>query len=40
VAPEVDLATVASAIDAAEVKVRTAVPAARIVYIEPDIDPA
>ncbi|HME74647.1 MAG TPA: cation diffusion facilitator family transporter [Mycobacterium sp.] len=40
VAPGVDLATVASAIDAAEVKIRTAVPAARIVYIEPDIDRA
>jgi cation diffusion facilitator family transporter len=40
VALGVDLATVASAIDAAEVKIRTAVPAARIIYIEPDIDRA
>jgi cation diffusion facilitator family transporter len=39
-APETDLATVAAAIDAAEVAVRTAVPAARVIYLEPDLDRA
>lgn len=33
-----DLATVASAIDAAEAAVRAAVPAAHIIYLEPDLD--
>ena len=37
-APETDLATVAAAIDAAEVAVRAAVPAAKVIYIEPDLD--
>jgi cation diffusion facilitator family transporter len=37
-APETDLATVAAAIDAAEVAVRSAVPAAKVIYIEPDLD--
>jgi cation diffusion facilitator family transporter len=32
------LAEVAAAIDAAEVRVRTAVPAARVIYLEPDLD--
>jgi cation diffusion facilitator family transporter len=39
-APHVDLATVASAIDEAEAKIRAAVPAARVIYIEPDLDRA
>jgi cation diffusion facilitator family transporter len=39
-APETDLATVAAAIDAAEVAVRIAVPAARVIYLEPDLDRA
>ena len=38
--PETDLATVAAAIDAAEVAVRTAVPAATVIYLEPDLDRA
>ena len=33
-----DLATVAAAIDAAEAAVRAAVPIARIIYLEPDLD--
>lgn len=37
-APETDLATVAAAIDAAEAAVRAAVPAAKVIYIEPDLD--
>lgn len=37
-APQTDLATVAAAIDAAEVAVRAAVPAAKVIYIEPDLD--
>ncbi|MGB8402917.1 MAG: cation diffusion facilitator family transporter [Mycobacterium sp.] len=37
-APRTDLATVAATIDAAEVSVRAAVPAARVIYIEPDLD--
>ncbi|MDH6242450.1 cation diffusion facilitator family transporter [Mycobacterium sp. OTB74] len=36
-APEMDLGAVAATIDAAEVAVRAAVPAARIIYIEPDL---
>jgi divalent metal cation (Fe/Co/Zn/Cd) transporter len=39
-APETDLATVAATIDAAEAAVRAAVPAARIIYLEPDLDRA
>jgi divalent metal cation (Fe/Co/Zn/Cd) transporter len=39
-APGTDLATVASTIDAAEAAVRAAVPAARIIYLEPDLDRA
>src|ERR1700712_4244715 len=35
-----DLATVASTIDAAEAAVRAAVPAARVIYLEPDLDRA
>jgi cation diffusion facilitator family transporter len=38
--PEIDLATVAATIDAAEAAVRTAVPAARVIYLEPDLDRA
>ncbi len=32
------LADVAQAIDAAEERVRSAVPAARVIYLEPDLD--
>jgi cation diffusion facilitator family transporter len=39
-APQTDLATVAATIDAAEVAVRAAVPAARVIYLEPDLDRA
>lgn len=39
-APTTELATVAATIDAAEVAVRAAVPAARIIYLEPDLDRA
>jgi cation diffusion facilitator family transporter len=39
-APSTDLATVASTIDAAEAAVRAAVPAARVIYLEPDLDRA
>jgi cation diffusion facilitator family transporter len=39
-APRTDLATVAATIDAAEVAVRAAVPAARVIYLEPDLDRA
>jgi cation diffusion facilitator family transporter len=39
-APGTDLATVASTIDAAEAAVRAAVPAARFIYLEPDLDRA
>ena len=35
-----DLATVASTIDAAEVAIRAAVPAATVIYLEPDLDRA
>jgi cation diffusion facilitator family transporter len=38
--PETDLATVAATIDAAEAKIRAAVPAARVIYLEPDLDRA
>lgn len=36
--PDTDLATVTSAIDAAEAAVRAAVPAATVIYLEPDLD--
>ena len=39
-APETDLATVAATIDAAEAAVRAAVPAATVIYLEPDLDRA
>ncbi|MDT5367115.1 MAG: hypothetical protein QOC62_1546, partial [Mycobacterium sp.] len=39
-APETDFATVAATIDAAEAAVRAAVPAARVIYLEPDLDRA
>ncbi len=35
---EAGIADVAAAIDAAEARVRTAVPAARVIYLEPDLD--
>ena len=35
-----ELATVAQAIDDAEARVREAVPAARVIYLEPDLDRA
>lgn len=37
VVPGLDIATIASAIDAAESRIRGAVPAARIIYLEPDL---
>lgn len=37
-APTTDLATVAAAIDNAEAAVRAAVPEARVIYLEPDLD--
>ena len=39
-AADTDLATVAATIDAAEVAVRAAVPAATVIYLEPDLDRA
>jgi cation diffusion facilitator family transporter len=39
-APSTDLATVAVTINAAEVAIRAAVPAAAIIYLEPDLDRA
>lgn len=36
--PRLDLAAVAATIDNAEANIRTAVPAARIIYLEPDLD--
>jgi cation diffusion facilitator family transporter len=39
-AAETDLATVAATIDAAEAAVRAAVPAAKVIYLEPDLDRA
>jgi cation diffusion facilitator family transporter len=39
-AASTDLTTVASTIDAAEARVRAAVPAARVIYLEPDLDRA
>ncbi len=38
--PSTDLATVASTIDAAEAAIRAAVPAAKVIYLEPDLDRA
>jgi divalent metal cation (Fe/Co/Zn/Cd) transporter len=35
-----DLATVAATIDAAEVAIRAAIPAATVIYLEPDLDRA
>ena len=37
-APSTDLATVAATIDAAEAAIRAAVPAAQVIYLEPDLD--
>jgi len=39
-APGIDLATVAAAIDSAEVAVRAAVPVVAVIYLEPDLDRA
>lgn len=39
-APKTDLQTVAATIDAAEAAIRAAVPAARVIYLEPDLDRA
>jgi cation diffusion facilitator family transporter len=39
-APGCDLATVAKSIDEAEARMRAAVPAARVIYLEPDLDRA
>lgn len=39
-APSTDVATVAAAIDAAEVAIRAAVPVAQVIYLEPDLDRA
>ena len=39
-APQTDLATVAATIDAAEAAVRAVVPAAKVIYLEPDLDRA
>jgi cation diffusion facilitator family transporter len=39
-AADTDLATVAATIDAAEAAVRAAVPAAKVIYLEPDLDRA
>ena len=38
--PSTDLATVAATIDAAEAAIRAAVPAAKVIYLEPDLDRA
>ncbi|BAD59479.1 cation diffusion facilitator family transporter [Nocardia farcinica] len=37
IVPDMDIAAVAAAIDGAEARVRAAVPAARIIYLEPDL---
>jgi len=37
-APGAELTTVAAAIDRAEAAVRVAVPAATVIYLEPDLD--
>ena len=39
-APSTDLATVATTINAAEAAIRAAVPAAQVIYLEPDLDGA
>jgi hypothetical protein len=39
-AADTDLATVAATIDAAEAAIRAAVPAATVIYLEPDLDRA
>ncbi len=39
-APSTDLATVAATIDAAESAIRAAVPTAKVIYLEPDLDRA
>ncbi len=39
-APSTDLATVAATIDSAEAAIRAAVPAAQVIYVEPDLDRA
>ena len=38
IAPKMDMAAVARAIDAAEERIRAAVPIARVIYLEPDVD--
>jgi hypothetical protein len=38
--PATELAVVAATIDAAEAAIRAAVPAAQLIYIEPDLDRA
>jgi cation diffusion facilitator family transporter len=38
VAPDIDLPAVAAVIDDAEARIRAAVPAARVIYLEPDLD--
>jgi divalent metal cation (Fe/Co/Zn/Cd) transporter len=38
--PDCELATVARVIDDAEARIREAVPAARVIYLEPDLDRA
>jgi len=38
IAPKTDVAAVAATIDAAEVAIRAAVPAAAVIYLEPDLD--
>lgn len=38
VVPRLDLAAIAATIDAAEANIRAAVPAARVIYLEPDLD--
>jgi hypothetical protein len=40
VGPDIDLAVVARVIDDAEARMRAAVPAARVIYLEPDLDRA
>jgi cation diffusion facilitator family transporter len=39
-APQLELVTIAATIDAAEANIRAAVPAARVIYLEPDLDRA
>ncbi len=40
VRPHVELATLAAMIDTAKTNIRAAVPAARVIYLEPDLEPA